>query len=226
MQTPIPGGFLVVVEGIDGSGKSTVAAMLAQYCGERGLDCVYTKEPTSVGAGRRLRDSMQSGRLTLEEELELFLEDRRAHTQRTLAPALAADAIIVLDRYFWSTAAYQGARGANVEVVLERNRVFAPEPDLVLLFDLPAEVARDRIRGRGDSLNTFEETAYQTRVREIFLQVMKTSINGVKLDATLPPREVARLALAAFLEKAEAKINRSPLTPPQQDAARRTLWAS
>ena len=83
MKTPIPGGFLAVVEGIDGTGKSTVAALLAQWCGERGLACVFSKEPTGVSHGRKLRESANTGRLSLDEVNERFgleLESEQVET--------------------------------------------------------------------------------------------------------------------------------------------------
>ena len=79
MKRPIPGGLLIAVEGIDGAGKTTVAATLAQWCGERGLLCALSKEPTSLEWGRKLRESAATGRLTLEEELDMFHKDREDH---------------------------------------------------------------------------------------------------------------------------------------------------
>ena len=113
MKQLFPGGLLVAVEGIDGAGKTSVAALLAQYCGERGIACVLSKEPTSLKWGRELRRSASTGRLTLEDELELFRKDRAMHVAGTIRPAMQQGHVVVVDRYYWSTAAYQGARGAD-----------------------------------------------------------------------------------------------------------------
>ncbi len=114
MKNPIPGGLLIAVEGIDGAGKTTVAAILAQWCGERGFACNFSKEPTSLQYGKILRESAKTGRLSAEEEVELFFKDRQEHVKRSIGPALADNSVVVLDRYYWSTAAYQGARGGEL----------------------------------------------------------------------------------------------------------------
>src|SRR6266550_1777 len=111
-QSPPP-GFLLVLEGIDGAGKSTLLHKLAEYCAGRGLAVVVSKEPTDGPWGRKLRESAQSGRLSLEEELELFLKDRAEHVKGLILPALSEGKVVLLDRYYLSTAAYQGARGAD-----------------------------------------------------------------------------------------------------------------
>ena len=129
MKTPIPGGLLVAIEGIDGTGKSTVAATLAQWCGERGLACVFSKEPTSLSHGQKLRQSMETGRLSIDEELELFRLDRKEHVERSIGPALKENSIVILDRYYWSNAAYQGARGVDYQQIIASNEAIAPVPD-------------------------------------------------------------------------------------------------
>lgn len=195
------------MEGIDGAGKTTVAATLAQWCGERGLLCALSKEPTSLEWGRRLRESAASGRLTLEEELDFFHKDREDHVRNSIRPALEEDAIIILDRYYWSTAAYQGARGAPVRKVLEFNEGSFPIPDLVLLLDLPVDAGQGRIRVRGDQPNSFEEVAAQERIREIFLQLPKGSrARCAVVDASRPWREVSRECLRLFQEAALQKL--------------------
>ncbi|MDB6134193.1 MAG: tmk 1 [Verrucomicrobiales bacterium] len=108
----------MAVEGIDGAGKTSVSALLAQWCGERGIACTYSKEPTGLKWGQELRRSAKEGRLTMEEELRLFELDRREHISRAIQPALDAGGIVILDRYYWSTAAYQGARGADVAKIM------------------------------------------------------------------------------------------------------------
>jgi dTMP kinase len=109
MLSPNSPGFLLVIEGVDGAGKSTVVQKLLEHCRERAIPCVASKEPTDGAWGRRLRESAQSGRLSLEEELELFLKDRAEHVEQLIRPALEAGKVVILDRYYLSTAAYQGA---------------------------------------------------------------------------------------------------------------------
>ncbi|HSJ01114.1 MAG: dTMP kinase [Verrucomicrobium sp.] len=207
MKRPIPGGLLVAVEGIDGAGKTTVSATLAQWCGERGLLCGLSKEPTSLEWGQKLRESAATGRLTLAQELDLFHKDREQHTQCSIQPALDEDAIMILDRYYWSTAAYQGARGAHVEDVLTFNETTYPIPDLVLLLDLPVERGQERIRVRGDQPNSFEDVDALTRCREIFLQLPgKSQARCAVVDAARPWRDVAKECLSLFRQAAQQKL--------------------
>src|SRR5437773_1236000 len=149
MSRPNAPGWLVVVEGIDGAGKSTVLRRLAEHCAARGLPCVMSGEPTRGPWGMKLRQSMVEGRLSLEDELSLFLKDRAEHVETLIRPALAVGKVVLLDRYYPSTAAYQGARGIEPEKILEENERFAPKPDLVLLLDFDPAGGIGRVRARG-----------------------------------------------------------------------------
>ncbi len=207
MKRLIPGGLLIAVEGIDGAGKTTVAATLAQWCGERGLLCGLSKEPTSLEWGRKLRESASAGRLTLPEEMEMFQKDREQHVRDSIQPALDEGAIMILDRYYWSTAAYQGARGADVDEVVEYNEATFPVPDLVLLLDLPVEVGQNRINCRGDQPNAFEGVEYLKKCRAIFLQLPAKCIASSQLVAASKPwREVSKECLSLFKQAALKKL--------------------
>ncbi len=220
MRRPIPGGLLIAVEGIDGAGKTTVSATLAQWCGERGLLCALSKEPTSLEWGRKLRESAASGRLTLAQELDLFHKDREQHSHDSIVPALEEDAIMILDRYYWSTAAYQGARGADLKEVLDFNESNFPIPDLVLLLDLPVEEGQKRIRVRGDQPNSFEEGEALKKCRDIFLKLPgQSQAKSAVVDASHPWRDVSRECLRLFKQAAQQKLWKSanPRRPPGSD---------
>lgn len=206
-------GFLLVVEGIDGSGKSTLAKKLAAYCETAGFTCIVSREPTHGPHGRALRESARTGRLPLAEELALFESDRREHVESLIQPALARGEVVILDRYYFSTAAYQGARGADVAEIIRRNETFAPVPDLVLLLDLPPSIGAARIHARGDVLDDFEAHDYQRAVRENFLALARPFIERIDasarpeavfvecrdlLDAALRRRQAAKSASAAI----------------------------
>lgn len=167
--TSTPGGLLLVVEGVDGAGKSSVLKALGAYCEREGLDWLASREPTDGPTGKRIRASAQSGRLSLAEELDLFLQDRREHVSELIRPALERGAVVLLDRYYFSNAAYQGARGASPEEILATNERFAPQPDLVLLLDCSPEVSLERIRKRGSVPDEFERLESLEAVRRIFL---------------------------------------------------------
>lgn len=190
MTHSIPNGFLVVIEGIDGAGKSTAIQRICEFCHEHGLPYVASREPTDGPWGRKLRESAQTGRLSLDEELELFIRDRREHVDQKIRPALKEGKIVVLDRYYFSTAAYQGARGANPEEILAANERFAPEPDLLLLLDADPERSLQRVRTRGDVPNEFERESALREIRKIFLSISRPYL--VRIDANAGAEEVAR----------------------------------
>ena len=185
-------GFLVVIEGVDGTGKSTLIRRLQSHCEGLGMRCVLSREPTNGVWGTRLRDSARTGRLPLKEELELFLLDRKEHVNEVILPSLRNGMVVLLDRYFFSSAAYQGARGADPEEVLRRNEEFAPEPDLVLLLDCDPEQTLQRVRARGDVADEFEKLDALRRVRELFLAIRRPYIRVI--DASAGVEQVAEQA--------------------------------
>lgn len=162
-------GLFIVLEGIDGTGKSTQSKRLADWFRERGREVVLSREPTDGPWGKKLRESASSGRLSAQDELECFLKDRAQHVDEVIRPALDAGKVVILDRYYFSTMAYQGARGFDPLEIRARNEAFAPRPDLLLILDLDVDTAHQRIGHRGDSTNEFEKHASLTRCREIFL---------------------------------------------------------
>ena len=145
-------GRLIVFEGIDGTGKSTHIGHLRKYLEDRGLEVVQSFEPTRGPWGRMLRDSAVTGRLSVQEEVNLFLKDRREHVETLIAPALARGAWVLLDRYYLSMMAYQGARGVDPAAIRAANEEFAPVPDAVVWLDIPVSVALERIGSRADRL--------------------------------------------------------------------------
>lgn len=167
--TPPPPGLLIVFEGIDGTGKSTHSRRLNDDLRAAGATVVWSREPTDGPWGRKIREAAQTRRLPLREELVAFTEDRRQHVAELIRPALEAGAIVILDRYFYSSIAYQGTRGADPDAVEQRMRAIAPTPDLTILIDLDPEAALRRITdGRGEGLTDFERLDTLTAVRETF----------------------------------------------------------
>jgi dTMP kinase len=162
-------GHLIVLEGIDGSGKSTQAKLLVRRLAARGLHPVLFREPTRGKWGRLIREkARRAGSLTPEEELDLFVRDRRENVERNLEPAMAAGRTVVLDRYYFSTIAYQGAKGIDPGRIRRMNERFAVRPDLVFIVDIDAGRGLARIGDRGHRDELFEREDYLDRVREIF----------------------------------------------------------
>lgn len=204
MKTRFPGGFLLVIEGIDGAGKTTQASALAEVLQARGLDVLRSREPTDGPWGRRIRESARAGRMSPEEEARAFMEDRRQHVQDIIGPALEAGKVVILDRYYFSTVAYQGARGLDPDRLLRDNETFAIEPHLLALIDLPAEVGLQRVGYRDGRANQFETLAQLRRSREIFLSLRKPYL--VVVDGRRPPEEIRDEILVAFSLKAVERI--------------------
>lgn len=163
-------GLLIAFEGIDGTGKSTQVALLADYLAAKGFAPVITREPTDGAYGRKIRSLFASRhQLTPEAELALFMDDRREHVRNLIGPALAAGKVVITDRYYLSTAAYQGAAGHDPALILAANEEFAPRPDLVLLLTLtPAESVHRIENLRAEPLNDFEREDSLAKVAAVF----------------------------------------------------------
>lgn len=180
--------MLIAIEGIDGAGKTTQAERLAVALTNAGHTVVRTKEPTDSQWGRQLRASAHSGRLGADEELELFLKDRQEHVKTLLQPSLDAGHIVIVDRYYFSTVAYQGVRGLEPKELLARNEKFAPKPELLVLLDIDARIGLQRIRQRGDVANAFEQENSLRAARQIFAQLDFPYL--MRIDGTLPPGDI------------------------------------
>jgi dTMP kinase len=165
-------GRLIVVEGIDGAGKSTQVRRLAETLRHEGRTVVESREPTDGPWGRKIRASAAAGRMSLDDELHAFVEDRKEHVAAVIGPALARGEIVLLDRYYFSTIAYQGARGGDVDAIRRMNEAMAPRPDLVLLIDFsPAEGLRRIRESRGGVPDDFERLDQLEAIRAIFLRL-------------------------------------------------------
>lgn len=195
---PIPGGFFIVIEGIDGAGKSSHARRLALLLRALDFEVVASREPTMGQYGRRLRESMQSGRLAAEDEHRLLLLDRREHLETLVRPALARGAVVILDRYYHSSVAYQGAAGLDPERVRADNEAFADRPHLLLLLDLDIDSALERIGARGDTPNAFESRRTLSACRDTYLGFARLP-EARLIDARAPIEAVGAAVDAAAL---------------------------
>ncbi len=184
-------GLFIVLEGIDGSGKTTQARALLRRLRRRGYATSFFREPTRGKWGREIkRLAARADSLTPEEQLALFVRDRRENVEKNLTPALRSGRIVVLDRYYFSTMAYQGAKGIDVERIRRMNEAFAVRPDLVFVLDVDARAGLARIRGRARRDELFEREAYLRRVREIFLGLRGPRF--VHIDGRADRRAVGR----------------------------------
>ncbi len=191
------GGKLIVFEGIDGCGKSTQLGLLGDALGSAGHAVVRTREPYDCEAGRRIRTMARSGEpVAPEVELAWFQEQRREHVRDVLAPALGRGEIVLCDRYYLSTVAYQGARGLDWQKILAHSRAAFPEPDLVVLVEVAAEQGMQRVSARGETHEpVFEEETFLAKAAAIFDELDLPWLERVDGNGT--PDAVAAAVAAA-----------------------------
>jgi len=181
-------GVLIAIEGIDGAGKSTQAEILKDRLEKRGFEVVLLKEPTSSKWGKKIKEiSKNTKSLDPGKELELFIKDRKFNVRNNILPALKNKKIVIVDRYYISTIAYQGARGIDKEAIREMNEKFAPKPDIIFILDINPEESLQRIKREREIL--FEEENFLREVRKNFLEI---NINKTYvIDARLGVKEIA-----------------------------------
>ena len=200
--------MFVALEGPEGSGKSTAAAGLARLLEESGCPVTVTREPGSGELGRRIREILLDGpAMPPLSELFLFMADRANHMAETVRPALAACKVVLCDRHADSTVVYQGyARGLDIEVLRKLNGIATDglRPDLVLLFDLPAEKGLARVTAK-DRLDA-EPKEFHEKVREGFLAEARRDPGRWRvIDAARPQAEVLASAWQHLSEALAAR---------------------
>lgn len=183
-------GILIVFEGIDGSGKSTQTFNLKQRLEEKKIDVVCFREPSQSRWGREIKlKAALPDSLTPEEELILFQKDRAENVEKNLKPALAERKIVILDRYYYSTVAYQGAKGIDKKRICRLNERFVVEPDLVFVLDVKAGKGLQRISERKSKDLLFERQDYLEEVRNNFLELSGDNI--VHIDGNGSEKEIS-----------------------------------
>jgi len=191
--------MLIVVEGGEGVGKSTQVARLAERLRAEGYAVDQTREPGGTEAGAALRAKLLHGdAIDAETELAWLLEDRRLHVELRIKPDLARNIVVVSDRFSPSTLAYQGvARGMGVDDVERRGAAVAGgvEPDVVIVLDLPDDVAEARVTQDRDRFER-EGDAFHARVRAAYRELAPAR-GWVVVDASGTPDDVAERVWAA-----------------------------
>lgn len=194
-------GYLFVLEGIDGAGKTAVCERIIKQLRSDGYDVIHLREPTSESKwGKEIRSRSPNGELSPAEEFDLFLKDREWHIKNKIAPALTSGKIVIMDRYFFATGAYQSvSTGISWREILRRNRegIHAPEPDLIFILDIPAKEGLARVRkSRDEIIEQFEQIDRLVRVRQAYLEMAQHD-NGsyVLIDARLPLETVVDIIL-------------------------------
>lgn len=170
-------GLFIVLDGIDGCGKSSQATALAEWIFatyKKVPTVILTREPTQSKFGKELRErlaqSSDDPSAQKERILELFVLDREDHVDNVIAPMLEQGCVVVCDRYKHSTIAYQTAQGVLSSHVIKENHGF-PIPDLTLLFNVPVEVSIARMEKEGRKLDKFEKASFLEKVKNEYAQL-------------------------------------------------------
>ena len=170
-------GTFIVFEGIDGSGKTTQYILLSSYLIEKGYNVLLTEEPTrEIITGHFVKAALShKEKFPKEVYLLLFVADRIAHVDKRIRPALEKGKIVISDRYYFSTYAYQVAQGIDEQIVRGLKNflnINLPEPDIVFYIDVSPDVAIERLYGREKStVELYEKKEFLEKVRENYLHL-------------------------------------------------------
>ena len=196
-------GIFICIEGLDGSGKTTHAHRIVRNLQKKGFDAVYTTEPSRGELGKFIRASVLQGKKRVPRVVEvlLFAVDRVEHLEKDVKPALEEGKIVISDRCVYSSLAYQGAAGLDLEWIEEINRMALP-PDLAIYIDVPPEVVVERIRRKKSVMERLET---QRRVKEFYMKYVE---NGklVPVDGDKRKSEVAQNILMVILDFLQKKV--------------------
>ncbi|MGA1869759.1 MAG: dTMP kinase [bacterium] len=190
-------GCLIVFEGIDGSGKSRQARRIYNRLRRKKYSVHLYSEPTDGYYGRKIREFIQgkTERPDPEKEVELFIKDREDNIRRHIKPALLKNNIIILDRYYYSTIAYQAARGVDPGSIRLRNERIAPRPDLVILLEVTVEEGLRRIKdNRKYGYDRYEEKEYLERVTTFY--------------KNMPDKEIVRVNAQRSIGAIDSDVNK------------------
>ena len=187
-------GTFITFEGIEGSGKSTQIALLANYLSSRGIRYVLTREPGGTLIGDQVRKILldpANRSLDPTAELLLYAASRAQHLREIILPALANGMTVLCDRFSDATLAYQGyGRRLDIEMIRSLDRIVTTgmRPDLTILFDIEATMGIERARGRNNSLGLEaearfenEELVFHDRVRQGYLKLVVQEPDRIRI---------------------------------------------
>ncbi|HCC60366.1 MAG: dTMP kinase [Candidatus Staskawiczbacteria bacterium RIFOXYC1_FULL_37_43] len=186
-----PGKF-IVIEGLDGSGKSAQVDLVIDYLKQNEKDVVVTKEPTvDSEAGKKVKQALRHEISVEPLELQgLYVQDRKEHLENKVIPALKDGKFVVSSRYAFSTFAYGYSDGLDVDLLIKMNDNFLL-PDLTIIVDVSPESCVQRIEGRGEPKELFEKLEKLTKVGEIYKKLPNMFENVVMVNGERPIPEVS-----------------------------------
>ncbi|MFQ5406478.1 MAG: dTMP kinase [Candidatus Micrarchaeia archaeon] len=183
-------GFFIVIEGLDGSGKSTVSKKLAAFLSKK-REVLLTCEPSNSSYGKKLRKMLTEDsdpKAHAEQYLKLFVEDRKEHLKKEIEPALAQGKTVVCDRFKHSTIAFQSLQGIPLQEIISLHKDMI-SPDVTFILDLPPSVAFERLKRKKQK---FEQQHFMRSLRQNYLKLPKI-LKGEKIvivDASKNPERV------------------------------------
>lgn len=185
-----PGKF-IVIEGLDGSGKSSQVELLTRFLEDQGKTVVLRSEPTKDSEAGLMIRRILKGEVQADamERQRLFVQDRKEHLEKVIIPALCRGEYVVCSRYLFSTLAYGYSDGLDIEVLKKMNTDFLI-PDITLLIDVSPDECIRRIEARGEAKELFEKKEKLVKVNEVYQQLPRmfpsvVVINGEQsLEAT------------------------------------------
>lgn len=190
-------GFFICVEGLDGCGKTTQTKLLVKTLRRRGCDAFYTAEPSRGKIGRFIKRHCLHGEKRVSSVIEalLFAADRFEHVEDVIVPAIRKGKIVVSDRYVYSSLAYQGAAGLDLEWIETVNK-HAVRPDLAIFVDVEPEVVVKRLKRRK---SVMENLQTQRKVQKVYTKFVEKG-ELAKINGNRSVGEVADDILRAVLE--------------------------
>ncbi|EKO16627.1 dTMP kinase [Leptospira kirschneri] len=197
--------IFVVFEGIDGSGKSTLCRSLTEELIELGIPSVTFTEPTNLETGKYLRKFLRGEiELKKEEQIEAFLNDREESLKQNILPALNSDKNVLLDRYMYSTAAYQSGDDLSPEMILKKNlnRNFKI-PDLLFYLDLSPSIALERLNRRKEDKERFETLAQLEKIRSAYEKILPK--DTIQINGNKKPSQIVQECLEILLTNIKRK---------------------
>ena len=190
-------GVFICIEGLDGSGKTTHAHKLVRNLQQRGFDAEYTTEPSRGELGTFIRGNILDGKKRVPSVVEalLFAVDRVEHLEKDVKPALKEGKVVVSDRCIYSSLAYQGGAGLDLDWIEEINR-FALPPDLAIYINVPPEVVVKRIRRKKSVMERLET---QRKVQQVYMKFVDNS-KLIPIDGDRKKGDVEQNILTVILE--------------------------
>ena len=202
-------GLFIVFEGIDGTGKTTQVRLLKEYLEKNGFEVQTTHEPTKGFYGQKIRELAVNGRdCSVEEEFKLFLLDREEDVQKNVLPSLKLGKIVLMDRYYFSSMAYQGARGLDPQMIRRENEKIAPPPELMIIIEISIEESINRINNyRNEQLDAFEDINLLKISKKIFDELTEPYI--VRLNGNKPIAKVQEEIVEVVMNKISNNLAQS-----------------